>query len=121
MIIDKTYQTTSTELEQEVRAEAEAHERALRAALNEPSDPIVDERFVELERLTAADIVMKMRGVERLAATADEIERRRFAEIFARMGKQFEAAALRLRRFRCDDGTPAYLREGSEVALRSAL
>lgn len=122
MIYDKPIATSSLALTIQAREEAEAEERAALAAM-EPAPPIVliDERTQALERLAAADLVLKMRNVDALAAESDELERKRYAEIFERVGKQFEAAALRLRKYRANRDMPEFLREGSQVPLRTAL
>lgn len=116
MTFDKPYLTSSLALTLEAEAEAAAEERAALDAMK-PRETLIDERLTEMERLAAADLVMKMRNVEQLAKSCSDAERARFADIFERTAKQFEAAALKLRRFRPDLDTPGYLREGSTAPL----
>lgn len=75
----------------------------------------------DIERIAAADKVMKMRNVEVFAIGLSPIERQRWANTFRELGKQFEDAARYLDRY-VPDGShiPEYLRPGSVIELRKA-
>ncbi len=84
-----------------------------------PEDFLVEERLRDLERLSAADLVMKMRDVESLSRlTTSPAERRRYAEVFRATGAAFMNASARMAREVPDPETPEYLREGANVPLR---
>lgn len=77
--------------------------------LGERSPP--PELFVEeLERLTASDMVMRMRRVKNLSPRWSEHTRASYAKSFEALSLQFCAAAAYLKRPHVDDDLPAYLR-----------
>lgn len=130
MLFDKPFPTSSAEMEMLEREEMEALERMARATRDSsfeehlPARPMppgdyVDRVVWEIDRMSAADLVMKMRDVEMLSKQWTEMERAHYAKVFLSTAKQFESAALRLKRIRVciDDETPKYLQEGSDVPL----
>lgn len=75
----------------------------------------------DIERIAAADKVMKMRNVEVFAIGLSPIERQRWANTFRELGAQFVDAARYLDRYVPDaNDVPEYLRPGSVVELRKA-
>ena len=71
-----------------------------------------DEEIEDIERLTAADKVLKMRRVRELAPNWPETTRAAYAKAFEALSLQFAAAAAYLKRHRADDEfIPEFLRE----------
>ncbi len=73
-----------------------------------PADPIIE----DVERLMAADLILRMRRVKDLAPRWSEHSRAQYAKQFEALSLQFCAAAAYLKRHRVDEEVPAWLREG---------
>lgn len=72
-----------------------------------PLEPVME----EVEKLTAADLVMKMRRVQMWAPGTSEITCAQYANSFEALSLQFAAASAFLRRHRADkDFVPGFLR-----------
>lgn len=85
-----------------------------------PEDFLIEEQLREIERLAAADIVMKMRSAEVLNKTLSNPERRKYAEVFQRLSREFQQAATLFSRERVDPEVPEFIREGSTVDVNES-
>ncbi len=74
--------------------------------------PAAEELMEEVEKLTAQDLIFKMRRVQQLAPRWSEHSRAQYAKQFEALSLQFCAAAAYLKRHRVDEEVPAWLREG---------
>ncbi len=74
------------------------------------------EQIAEVERMCAADKVMKMRRVRELAPSWHELTRASYARTFDVLAKEFAEAAAYLRRVRADDRDelPQFLRRQAD-------
>lgn len=82
-----------------------------------PATFLREDALRELERLSAADLVMKMRNVDVLNRTLADDERARLAKVFERTANEFDTAAALLKRERPAVDVPHFIAKGSTVDL----
>jgi hypothetical protein len=123
MKTDTIYHLSSPELEQLEREEFEALERQSMQTLRNEPEPIIEPRIAQylddVERLSAADLVMLLRHADKTAKDRNEIERARISQAGRRIAAEILDGCKKLERYRPDDELPHFLREGSDVPIRA--